>query len=147
MNFKLSFSKLFSTLLAFFLVISFQMNANAQITVFNFSGCDMIVTVAQNDYSTAIPCDLCPVNPPQTVFIPNGQSQVIFGQDVCEEQWGWVRWRTTFSLATGLSNNPGVGPACGPNIPGPFCAANLPTQAFWLSTNVLGTGPISVFIF
>ena len=131
---------------AFLLCIGVQSISKAQITVSNFTGCDITVFVGQYDITTATPCDLCPINPPTPVIILNGATEDIFGQDICGETFGWLAWTVQGVPGFGLSPNPGLilPVACVNNINGPFCNAFFPTQAFWTSS---GPGPVNVVIF
>lgn len=143
---RLSYSNFSALLLALFFVVGIQSTSQAQITVSNFTGCDIVVYVGQYDLQTLQPCDLCPINPPTPILIQNGDTQDIFGQDVCGETFGWLAWQIQGAAGFGLSSNPGLfSPvACVNNIPGPLCNAFANTQAFWLSS---GAGPVEVFIF
>ena len=128
------------------LFVGVQTNSNAQISVSNFTGCDITVFVGQYDVSTPTPCDLCPINPPTPVLIPNGGTEDIFGQDICGETFGWIAWTVQGVPGFGLSANPGLilPVACVNNVNGPVCNAFFPTQAFWASS---GPGPVNVIIF
>lgn len=143
MIFKLSKSKLFTLLCTAILFIGVQDSVQAQVQVFNFTGCTITVYVGQNDLSTVVPCDLCPINPPSPVVIGPGGNANIFGQDVCGEEAGWIAWQVAGSAGFGLSPNPGLLAACVPNALGPLCGA--PTNAFWAGGG--GTGFVTVFIF
>ena len=87
---KLSKSSLYSFLFSFFLILGVHDSVQSQITVFNATSCPITVFIGQNDISTVVPCDLCPINPPTAINIPAGGSQDIFGQDVCGEDFGWI---------------------------------------------------------
>lgn len=131
---------------ALFLLFGVQSISSAQITVSNFTGCDITVFVGQYDVTTITPCDLCPINPPTPIIIANGDTEDIFGQDVCGETFGWIAWTVQGQTGFGVSANPGlISPvACVNNANGPFCSGFFPTQAFWASS---GPGPVDVFIF
>ncbi|MDF1695579.1 MAG: hypothetical protein P1U56_07090 [Saprospiraceae bacterium] len=117
--------------------------ANAQLTVFNGTGCGISVAVGQNDITTVNPCDLCPINPPTLVTVASGMSQPIFGQDVCGEEFGWIAWTTNIAANFGTSPNPGLFVSCVPNTTGPGCGIGA-TNALWLTS---GSGPVNVLIF
>lgn len=145
MKSKLINSKFYSIALVFLFLIGIQFSMDAQITVKNSTSCGMFVIVSQYDYTTFAPCDQCPVNPPQFVFINAMSQATIFGQDVCDEQWGWVAWSTNFSNF-GITRNPGLGGACGPDAFGPGCGGSLVTTGSWILSSALGTGPAFVNI-
>jgi len=142
----ISFSKYYSYAVALFLLIGIQTVADAQITVNNITGCDITVFVGQYDVTTIQPCDLCPINPPTAIFIADGDTQDIFGQDVCGETFGWIAWTIAGGGSFGVSINPGLFTTalCQTNSSGPLCNSFTPTQAFWTTT---GTGPVELFIF
>lgn len=145
MKINLLFSKLPTIAMAFMIIVGIQTRSDAQITVINATACDITVFIGQNDVSTLTPCDLCPINPPTAVLIPAGSPPVdIFGQDVCGEQFGWIRWQVAGSFGSGISPNPGLFGFCVPNITGPGCSTFAGTNAFWLSS---GNGPVTVAIF
>ena len=144
MKIDVSYSKFYSFLLSFFMVIGVQNMLNSQITVFNTTPCTMTVYVGQYDLSTIVPCDLCPINPPTAVNIPPFSSTNIFGQDVCGEDFGWIAWTNNITGTFGVSPNPGLPLGCVPSILGPACTGG-PTNAFWIGGG--GSGPVQVAIF
>jgi len=144
MKFNLSFSKVFSFMLTLLFFIGIHNSIQAQINVINATGCNITVFVGQSDLSTAVPCDLCPINPPTPVNIGIGGSQNIFGQDICGEEALWLAWQIGGIGAFGISPNPGLFAACVPNIPGAPCFFG-PTNAFWVGGG--GTGFVTVVLF
>ncbi len=141
---KIFTSRFHNLILTFILFAGIQNMINAQITVINATGCNITVFIGQNDDTTFFPCDFCPINPPVPVPIPAGSPPLdIFGQDVCGETFGWIRWTVAGTIGSGSSPNPGLF-ACVPNVNGPPCSAIIGTQAFWFGG---GPGPITVVIF
>lgn len=140
---KITDSKFYSFFLVLTFLIGFQVSSEAQMTVVNNGPCTIYVTVAQNDLTTATPCDLCAATVGSSI-LPGATVSFPVNISCGPEQWHGVRWATGLGVPGNYSRNPVLGGACGGNILGAACFGGGGTTANWI-TGGFG-GPVTVII-
>ena len=137
---NLIFAKLFNLLLVFGFLVSFQSNAQAQLTIENATDCTLYVAATQLESNTVAPCDACNLVALRRV-LPSASITIPANLACGVEYWKEVFYTTAPSGAhVATTVNPSN--LCGNDVGMITCNSTV-VEATWSQTGA-GSGTVTL---